>query len=71
MRSGKPKNATNGDIPPVLGLTRARPSPPTSSKPFEWNGWTHDLLAEALEPLPQRNDNMTTLLALDAAYARL
>ena len=50
MRNGKPKNATDGDIPAFLGLTPNQVVAYNLTQAREWKGWTQDQLAEALEP---------------------
>ena len=50
MRNGKPKNATDGDIPAYLGLTPNQVVAYNLTQAREWRGWTQDQLAEALEP---------------------
>ena len=50
MRNGKPKNATDGDIPAYLGLTPNQVVAFNLTQAREWKGWTQDQLAQALEP---------------------
>ena len=50
MRTSKPKNATDGDIPAFLGLTPNQVVAYNLTQAREWKGWTQDQLAEALEP---------------------